>query len=612
MSNRFSPSRGVAAILLVTLLAATGVLGRPKAVEAQSSTALARPGAVVVLLCNFPNAAGTALPLPRDGSTTIRKAQIESYIDGHLNRYLRQVSYDQFYFNKISAVDWVTLPKQQSAYGAAGSGETLEPLANDCIRAGRAANTALPFSSAVGTLLIFNGATGNWGWTPGTKTFGGVTQNWRLAWIQLPAWPLDLGGIAHEVLHWGYGRHSANPRTPTAQSNPWDILGQSAAVCGFSGWGCEPSHPIAMVKDFVGWLPANRVYTHAGGTKTITLERLALPPSTTSYLLAKVPIGDDNRVFYSVEMRATTGYDRSLLCPQAGRQHCNSSDTPATDAGIIVHRVDLRDDGYPAKILSTSTTDFLRPALLKSGVEFRLPDAGGRLKVESGNSTSFRITITTPEVIRMGLYSVAYVADRGWLNWVSDGQTAGTTGESRRAEGFQFQLKDKPSSSVGLRCRAHVSLFGWRETVNEKQTCGWPGIYQQVEAIEISLVNAPAGVSIEYRCHLAGTGWSAWVRNGATCGTTGLGRRMEALQARIAYAGVTRGGDAEEFDPQDAESPVTEAENISPEDSTVSLDEEAVEQEPVDPSRLGDEPPALPPPPSDDLSPDQPLDAAGG
>jgi thermolysin len=131
-----------------------------------------------------------------------------------------------------------------------------------------------------------------------------------------------------------------------------------------------------------------------------------------------------------------------------------------------------------------------------------------------------------------GVVYRAHVANLGWLPWVSNGATAGTTGQSRRMEAAQIYLTNPPPG-VGITYRAHVANLGWLGWVSNGAVAGTTGQSRQMEAIQIYLTNAPATCSVTYRAHVAGYGWLGWVSNGAIAGTTGQGRRMEALQVNV-------------------------------------------------------------------------------
>ena len=128
--------------------------------------------------------------------------------------------------------------------------------------------------------------------------------------------------------------------------------------------------------------------------------------------------------------------------------------------------------------------------------------------------------------VKVGIFNV-------WLPWVSNGTTAGTTGQSRPMRATQIYINNLPG--VGVTYRAHISGAGWLGWVSNGATAGsnsWL-LGPQLEAVEVKLTSAPATCHVKYRAHVANFGWLPWVQDGATAGTTGQSRRMEALQAII-------------------------------------------------------------------------------
>jgi Zn-dependent metalloprotease len=127
--------------------------------------------------------------------------------------------------------------------------------------------------------------------------------------------------------------------------------------------------------------------------------------------------------------------------------------------------------------------------------------------------------------VRVGIFNV-------WLPWVSNGQTAGTTGQSRAMRATQIIVNNLPGA--GVTYHAHISGAGWLGWVSNGQTAGSSSwlLGPQLEAIEVKLTGAPT-CHVKYQAHVANYGWLGWVQDGATAGTTGQGRRMEAMQAVI-------------------------------------------------------------------------------
>ena len=121
-----------------------------------------------------------------------------------------------------------------------------------------------------------------------------------------------------------------------------------------------------------------------------------------------------------------------------------------------------------------------------------------------------------------------HVQDTGWLPWVADSQTVGTTGKSLRMEAIELR------GGVGM-VSAHVQDVGWMPAVPGGMTAGTTGRSLRLEAIRVA--SDIPGWAIECRAHVQDVGWMPWVGDGETCGTTGKRLRLEAVQLRLTAAG---------------------------------------------------------------------------
>jgi uncharacterized protein YjdB len=71
------------------------------------------------------------------------------------------------------------------------------------------------------------------------------------------------------------------------------------------------------------------------------------------------------------------------------------------------------------------------------------------------------------------------------------------------------------------------------EWVQDGATAGTTGQSRRMEAIRIRMTNAPAGYRVVYQAHVQNIGWMDWVQDGAIAGTTGRSLRMEAIRIRV-------------------------------------------------------------------------------
>jgi uncharacterized protein YjdB len=118
----------------------------------------------------------------------------------------------------------------------------------------------------------------------------------------------------------------------------------------------------------------------------------------------------------------------------------------------------------------------------------------------------------------------AHVQNKGWLPWVSDGQTAGTTGEALRLEAIQIDY------SGTIEASGHSSINGWQNfgKINKNTVIGTIGERKALECLKLK-------GTIEYRVHIQNSGWSCWTLADGICtlGSVGEGVPIEAIQIRV-------------------------------------------------------------------------------
>ncbi len=153
-------------------------------------------------------------------------------------------------------------------------------------------------------------------------------------------------------------------------------------------------------------------------------------------------------------------------------------------------------------------------------------------------------TLTT-QAEGAGVTYRAHVQREGWMNWVTDGKSGGTSGRSLRVEGIRIKLQN---ASGGIRYKTHVQKIGWQDWVSNGDVSGTTGRSLRLEAIVIELTGDAADqYDVYYRSHVQRLGWLQWAKNGEKSGSSGLSYRMEAIQVRL----VKKGGAAPSNDDAD-------------------------------------------------------------
>ena len=118
----------------------------------------------------------------------------------------------------------------------------------------------------------------------------------------------------------------------------------------------------------------------------------------------------------------------------------------------------------------------------------------------------------------------AHVQDHGWMEYKENGQTAGTTGESRRVEALRITL--------------HIQDYGDREftvtAADAEKIVGTQFEARRVEAMTINTTGLKElGYKLQYRVHVQDYGWQDWKDEGAMAGTMYEAKRLEAIEIRL-------------------------------------------------------------------------------
>ena len=134
------------------------------------------------------------------------------------------------------------------------------------------------------------------------------------------------------------------------------------------------------------------------------------------------------------------------------------------------------------------------------------------------------------------------VQDYGWQTYVTDGQMAGTSGESKRLEGIRIRLANQQYSG-SIQYRTHVQDYGWQNFVGNDAISGTVGEMKRLEAIQIELTGDMANhFDIYYRVHAETYGWLGWAKNGEEAGTSGLSKRLEGIEIQLVAKGASAPG----------------------------------------------------------------------
>lgn len=132
---------------------------------------------------------------------------------------------------------------------------------------------------------------------------------------------------------------------------------------------------------------------------------------------------------------------------------------------------------------------------------------------------SFRGFIRNPS-IRTFKYR-SHIENIGWQDWKVNGETSGTTGESKRLEAIQID------SPFDIEASAHIEEIGWVDygKINKDSIIGTIGESKRLECLKLK-------GNFKYRVHIENSGWSCWTNADgiATLGSVGQSLRIEAIE----------------------------------------------------------------------------------
>ncbi|MBU4439864.1 MAG: hypothetical protein KJ779_09870, partial [Firmicutes bacterium] len=181
-----------------------------------------------------------------------------------------------------------------------------------------------------------------------------------------------------------------------------------------------------------------------------------------------------------------------------------------------------------------SKVDMITTTANEQGEKIELIDGDKVLKMSVINFSTYAIAYT--DTIANGVSYRTHIQNQGWESgWATDGNPAGTEGQSLRLEGIQINLiGDALPAGAKIEYRTHVQNQGWETAWSSGgTTAGTEGQSLRLEGIQIRLIDMP-GYAVEYRTHVQNQGWEAtWASNGESAGTEGQGLRLEAIEIRL-------------------------------------------------------------------------------
>ena len=155
-----------------------------------------------------------------------------------------------------------------------------------------------------------------------------------------------------------------------------------------------------------------------------------------------------------------------------------------------------------------------------------------RIDFYSGDTILATTSVTVSFDKELHVQYRTHVEEYGWQDYVQDGETAGTSGESLRLEAMNIQLVNSTDENINIKYQVHVQDIGWQDWKQNGEMAGTSNQSLRLEAIRIELENTE-DYSIMYRVHVQDIGWQEWKTDGEMAGTSGQLLRLEAIEIKI-------------------------------------------------------------------------------
>ena len=168
---------------------------------------------------------------------------------------------------------------------------------------------------------------------------------------------------------------------------------------------------------------------------------------------------------------------------------------------------------------------------LTSGTKVYAYDESGLEDVIKASSYSGTY-ISLNETSTTSVEYTTHVQNIGWQDYVSDGEMAGTSGQSLRLEGIKIKVNAPVEG--GISYSTHIQNIGWQDFVSDDNLSGTSGQGLRLEAIKIKLTGKlEENYDIYYRVHAQNVGLLDWAKNGEESGTAGYGYRLEGIEIKL-------------------------------------------------------------------------------
>jgi len=355
------------------------------------------------------------------------------------DHWVRETSYGLVGISSQS-IGWLTLPKAKESYLDTTGGEwDVSKVIADVLPM---VDPQVAFGGIWGVNVFVN-------MDPPAKP-GGAYATWsRIQADGVDRWfPVTLEKLgAHNQAALGHedGHNFGNDHSSGPYSNPydskWDVNSGGAFwdSAGFGYGGAPIGIPYnAYHKRLLGWIPKERVYyAYPGTSQTVYIDRLTMPSSPTSYLMAKVYVPGYATKYFTVESRKKVGYDIGIPGEGVIIHDCDELRKVTDDYGgprydRAAQVVDPDNNGDPNDAA----------AIWVAGETYTNGPTGIQIQVVSSTPTGYNVKITVPAV-----------------NWTpGEVQSTGSAGAYTLREALRY-VQEFPEQPVRFRIPTNAPGF---------------------------------------------------------------------------------------------------------------------------------------------------------
>ena len=282
----------------------------------------------------------------------------------------------------------------------------------------------------------------------------------------------------------------------------------------------------------IGWMdPVTNGRTAGTEGRSLRMEalRVSLPKGTDGGVAYEAHV---QRIGWQGEVSngADAGTHNQSLRVEAFRMHLTGKIASSYD---IYYRTHIQKFGWLKWAKNGEDTGSAGMSLRMEALQIQLVPKGGAAPAGDGDcSLAF---VTKPTLSYCG-----HVQRIGWQDYVQEGETAGTFGQSLRVEAIKASV-DGHGLSGEVQLNAHVQRIGWQDWTSG--FCGTSGQSLRVEAIQARLTGElEKTMDIYYRVHAQRVGWMGWAKNGERAGTSAMSLRLEAIEMRLVPKGWSAPG----------------------------------------------------------------------